>query len=819
MLGNNEPSYRQLVDNITDYAICMLDPAGRIISWNTGAELLMGYRREEIVGHSFACFYSEDERRTGLPERELAIARREGRYESEGWRIRQDGCAFWASVVIDAIHEQGELIGFAKVTRDRSEPRRLEQQRLEQERRFRLLVEGVTDYAIYMLNGDGTVANWNAGAEAIKGYTSDEIIGHHFSCFYTDEDRLADVPERELEIVRREGRYQAEGWRVRRDGRAFWASVVIDVIHDRGELIGFTKITRDMTERKQYEDELVRAREQTEQRNGELRTLTSFLNTVIDNIPTWVIVQDRTSGRVLLSNHGESAESRQHSSCPFGERLSPERILAHLDGEAGKVLMTDHPAETEITLQTEEGKSRLKCRTLVLQQEDRYSDNLMFLIEDVTEEHAANELIRHMAHHDALTNLPNRLLFGERLSYALRQAGDSGQLVGTLLLDLDNFKDVNDVLGHQAGDELLGQLAGRLGEALHASATLARIGGDEFAVVVPACQRHEEIEDIACRLVSISRAPFLINGHQIQTGVSIGIALSSMPAASAEQLFRQADLALYEAKRNGRNQYEFFSPRMEEMARHRLDIETDLRQAMSNNELLLYYQPIRRSASMDLSGYEALLRWHHPTKGLIPPLQFIPIAEETGLIHEIGTWVLTEACRAAMQWPVEQVVSVNLSPIQFARRNLVERVSGALEASGLPSARLELEITESVLLDETQRNLETLRQLKQLGVRIVLDDFGTGYSSLRYLRTFPFDKIKIDKSFINEVCESREALAIVRAITSMSRSLDIETTAEGVERVEQATLLQREGCSHLQGYFFGRPGLLDPQGRCHVKLA
>ncbi|RKR04182.1 PAS domain S-box-containing protein/diguanylate cyclase (GGDEF)-like protein [Kushneria sinocarnis] len=690
---------------------------------------------------------------------------------------------------------------------------------IDNDQSYRQLVENITDYAIYMLDPEGRIASWNAGARAIKGYDRDEVIGRHFSCFYSEEERRAGLPDRGLAAARQEGRYVAEGWRIRRDGSAFWASVVIDAVHEGGALIGFAKITRDMTERKRYEDELVHARQQTEQRNEELGVLSGFLNTVIDNIPTWVIVQDHGSGRVLLSNHDELPARPGKADERIGQASRPAQILAHLEAQAAEVMTTGRCVETEIELDTGAVPSRLKCRILILQGGEQHSGHLMYLIEDVTEEHAANELIRHMAHHDALTNLPNRMLFGERLGQALRHADDREQRVGTLLLDLDNFKDVNDVLGHQAGDELLGQLAGRLGEALNAGETLARIGGDEFAVVAPACRHHAEVEDLARQLVSVSRSPFFINGHQIQTGISIGIALSSEGVDSAEQLFRQADLALYEAKRNGRNQYEFFRCDMEEVARHRLDVETDLRQALTSHELLLYYQPIKNSANMALSGYEALLRWNHPTKGLIPPLQFIPIAEETGLIHEIGMWVLVEACREAMRWPPEQVVSVNLSPIQFGRRNLVDRVKGALATSGLAPQRLELEITESVLLDETQRNLETLRQLKQLGVRIVLDDFGTGYSSLRYLRTFPFDKIKIDKSFINEVCESREALAIVRAITSMSRSLDIETTAEGVERAEQVDLLQREGCSHLQGYLFGRPGRLDILDEGRVTLS
>ncbi|MDU3078174.1 MAG: GGDEF domain-containing phosphodiesterase, partial [Mixta calida] len=288
-------------------------------------------------------------------------------------------------------------------------------------------------------------------------------------------------------------------------------------------------------------------------------------------------------------------------------------------------------------------------------------------------------------------------------------------------------------------------------------------------------------------------------------GMSIGIAFADAELSSPEQLLRCADMALYEAKRNGRNRYEYFTLEMDVQARTRRSLENDLREAITENQLRLYYQPITNSEQKAIIGYEALMRWHHPVKGLIMPGEFIAIAEETGLIHSLGAWALYEACREAKNWPGDQTVSVNLSPVQFKNSALVSTVEGALRESGLEPWRLEMEITESVLLDDTLGNIRTLQSLKALGVLIALDDFGTGYSSLSYLRSFPFDKIKIDKSFISDMSDSREALAIIRAITGMSRSLDIQITAEGVESREQFDKLKEEGCTLFQGYFFGRP--------------
>lgn len=414
-----------------------------------------------------------------------------------------------------------------------------------------------------------------------------------------------------------------------------------------------------------------------------------------------------------------------------------------------------------------------------------------------------------MAHHDTLTGIPNRRLFRERLLKALSPEGRE-RSAAVLCLDLDNFKSVNDTLGHQYGDELLRQLARRLAKNLREQDTLARLGGDEFAVVLPGIEKTDDLRQMAQRLIDAVREPFQVDGHTVPVSVSIGIARATAQECGADHLLRYADMALYEAKRNGRNCLAFFKPEMEAAALKRHEMEMDLRQAILSQQLQLYYQPIKDASHVRTVGREALMRWQHPAKGLIMPNDFIPIAEETGLIHELGAFTLHEACREAMTWDAHETVAVNLSATQFTNNALVSLVESALATSGLPARRLELEITESVLLANSEANLTTLNRLKQLGVKVALDDFGTGYSSLGYLRTFEFDKIKIDKSFTQDVESSKEALAIIRAINGIGRSLDIPTTAEGVETAAQLERLTQEGCSHFQGFLLGRPVSHEP---------
>lgn len=423
---------------------------------------------------------------------------------------------------------------------------------------------------------------------------------------------------------------------------------------------------------------------------------------------------------------------------------------------------------------------------------------------DITQEVEAHDRANHLALHDALTGLPNRTLFRERLDVALPTAATGETKVAVLCLDLDHFKEVNDTLGHAAGDILLRELSNRLRSCVLPSDTVARLGGDEFAVVQIGVNQPVEALALSRRIIEAVRQPFLIEGQELYVGVSIGVCIATGSDDSTEAMLKNADIALYRSKQSGRGSVRIFEANMDLELQARKLLDYDLRQALVKDELEVFYQPLIGLEGKNITGIEALVRWRHPVRGLVSPDAFIPLAEENGLIISIGEWVLRTACRQATQWP-DMRVAVNLSPVQFKHRELVETVSQVLAETGLLPHLLELEITESVLLYDTKAALEVLTALKKLGVQIAMDDFGTGYSSLGYLNSFPFDKIKIDKSFITDINGNDKSNAIVKSVISLGQSLQMITTAEGVETFEQASFLRDEGCQQVQGYFFGRP--------------
>ncbi|WP_420223688.1 putative bifunctional diguanylate cyclase/phosphodiesterase [Pigmentiphaga litoralis] len=439
--------------------------------------------------------------------------------------------------------------------------------------------------------------------------------------------------------------------------------------------------------------------------------------------------------------------------------------------------------------------------------------------EDITERRKIEIKLAHMARHDALTGLPNRVLFREHMEQTLRQQPrDTGLAV--LSLDLDGFKNVNDSLGHPMGDALLQAVAERLRGCTRETDLVARLGGDEFAIIQKDVPQLADTRALANRIVEALNAPFEIDSQLIQIGASVGIAtlkdvLPAQGPLAADLFLKSADLALYRAKSEGRGTYRFFEAEMDALHEARRSLEVALRVALERQEFELFYQPLVNTAQQEISGFEALLRWNHPQRGVVSPMDFIPVAEELGLIKHIGRWVLHEACREAAGWPENVNIAVNLSSIQFRNHDLVGDVASALALSGLAPNRLELEITESLLLQDNAAVLATLHQLRKLGVSISMDDFGTGYSSLSYLQKFPFDKIKIDQSFIQRLSE-QDSVSIVRAVISLGRSLGMSILAEGVETAEQLKVLQAEGCWDIQGYLVSPPkpaldtiGLID----------
>ena len=412
---------------------------------------------------------------------------------------------------------------------------------------------------------------------------------------------------------------------------------------------------------------------------------------------------------------------------------------------------------------------------------------------------------QYLAHHDSLTGLGNRLLFKEQLEEALKDVSVASHPLAVLFLDLDGFKAVNDTLGHSIGDLLLKSVATKLRDILPRTDRIARLGGDEFAILqISAAQPGSSIA-LAEKIIEVVGQPNSIDGHDVTVGASVGIAVARPGDMNTENFLKSADLAMYSAKSDGRGTYRMFDPEMDAIVQARRLLERDMRTALAQDGFRLFYQPLVNLQTKKVTAFEALMRWQHPERGMVPPSDFIPVAEEMGLIVQLGEWALRQACAEATEWPDGICVSVNLSPLQFSKGNLVSSVMSALASAGLPAFRLELEITESVLLEKSERNITILNQLRDLGVRISMDDFGTGYSSIGYLRSFPFDKIKIDQSFVRDLLVDEGSLAIVRAIAGLGVSFGMITTAEGVETEEQMRCLNLEGCIEVQGYLYSRP--------------
>ena len=531
------------------------------------------------------------------------------------------------------------------------------------------------------------------------------------------------------------------------------------------------------------------------------------LSTAVNNIPQGLVLYD-ASARIIICNRpyiemfGLSPDVAKPG-CTMQRLIAHRQETGSFDGDVDAFCdaIINNVRLGKATRQLTEAPGG---RAIEIVNKPLQEGGWVATIEDITERTRTETKIAHMAHYDALTDLPNRVLFRERLEQALKMIRP-GEQVAVMYLDIDEFKSVNDALGHQIGDELLRVVADRLRSCVGVTAVAARLGGDEFAVIQTAIRSQTETMQLLAAIYQEIRQPIDCTGHLITTDASIGIAMAPGDGLDLDQLLRNADLALYGAKSDGRRTYRFFEPGMDARAKARRSLELELRQAIADGSFELHYQPLLHLEDNRISSCEALLRWRHPERGTISPADFIPIAEETGLINDLGHWVLNTACREAANWPDHIHVAVNVSPVQFKSQTLALNVAAALAASGLAASRLELEITEAVLIRDDDAALDMLHQLRELGVRIALDDFGTGYSSLSYLQRFPFDKIKIDRAFIADLGGTSASSTIVQAVVNIAAASDMTTTAEGVETEQQRNMLRILGCTEMQGYLFSRP--------------
>ncbi|SED27142.1 diguanylate cyclase/phosphodiesterase [Rhizobiales bacterium GAS188] len=543
--------------------------------------------------------------------------------------------------------------------------------------------------------------------------------------------------------------------------------------------------------------------------NADADQARAFLGAVIEHMPAMVTVTRAADGVCLLANRSakETLGLEEVAGARIYDLMTPEHSeFFALQDRALMESKAIQVSERDGVFGRGSAPMTIRTRKVAIAGEDDGSTAILTVAEDITEQKLAAARIERMAHRDALTDLPNRLAFRLELEAALRRRKRSDAKVGVLCIDLDNFKSVNDTLGHPAGDALLQAATERLTHCVRAGDMIARLGGDEFAVVQMGIAGPADAGRLAGRIVASMSEPFELAGHQIVIGASIGMAIAPSDGDDPDELLKKADMALYRTKSDGRNGFHFFEAGMDEALKARRVLEIDLRQALVEGAFELHYQPLFDLSRGVICCCEALIRWRHPRRGLVPPGDFIALAEETGIIVPLGEWVLRQACAEAARWPESVKLAVNISPVQFRSRNLVQVVISALASAGLPAHRLELEITENVLLNDTAGNIEMLHKLRECGVLIAMDDFGTGYSSLGYLRDFPFDKIKIDRSFVRDL-HDRNAQSIVKAVTGLATALGIATTAEGVETIEQLEHLRGEGCDEVQGFLISKPRL------------
>lgn len=664
---------------------------------------------------------------------------------------------------------------------------------------YRILVEGINDQAIIMLDHLGHVLSWNAGLQRLNGYTPNEIIGKHFSHFYSPEDISAGKPQDNLEHAKKNGAFTEQNWRVRKDGSRYLAHISITALLDASDkLLGYAKVFKDVN-----------------QRIGNLAVQLEGRHKA--HVADAILITDQQAN-IIRANQafrdltGHSAEDLQGQNARILSSGRNDKAFYKLMWDT---LLTNGAWTGEMLDKRKNGEV-FKTLVSISAIKNDYGDIIEYIAiyKDLSERSVEMEHSQRLAYFDPLTNLPNRRLLLDRLQMSIAAAARSRVHSALLFLDIDHFKSLNDTLGHDYGDQLLIQVATRIRSCVREVDTVARLGGDEFVVLFEQIDAKEEkawkkLGLVAEKIRTSLAAPYLLKNKEFQSSPSIGVTLFCGEGCTIETILKQADLAMYHAKQSGRNTVRFFDPHMQKAVEARALLESELSQAVPDRQLRLHFQ-LQVDSEMRPIGAEALVRWSHPSGGLISPMKFIPIAEESSLILMVGQWVLEAGCEQLAKWsrsPITKdlVLAINVSAQQFRMADIVDVVASAINKHQIDPSRLRLEFSESVVLNEDADLIAKLTQLKALGVKLALEDFGTGYSSLTYLRQLPIDQLKIDGSFVHEITSPNHDTVMVETILDMGSRFGLEMVAEGVESEAQLTFLRQHGCQTFQGYLFGKP--------------
>jgi diguanylate cyclase (GGDEF)-like protein/PAS domain S-box-containing protein len=790
--------YRALLEAAPD-AIIVVNQSGAIVLVNAQAEALFGYRRDELIGQRGEILVSEHFRGQHSEQHSRFLAAPLERPTVAGlelFGLRKDGSEFPVEIRLSPLDtKQGMWVSSA--IRDISARRRTE----EDLRRLASIVAS-SDDAIIGKTLEGIITSWNAGAERIYGYSAEEVIGKSVNML-VPINRLNEIVEILERLRRGEIVDHFETLRTRRDGKELDIEITASPIRDAMErIVGASTIGRDISVRKASEKQLV-------QMEGKYRGL-------LEAAPDAIVVVNQ-SGEIVLLNLQTEKQFGYNRDELMGQKVKKiipegfaERLIADGTRSVEDALAQQIGSGIELTGRRKDG-SEFPIEIMLSPLKSAEGILVTAAIRDVSVARAMSLQMTHLVQHDFLTGLPNRTLVNDRISQAIAFAQRYTKKVAVLFLDFDGFKHINDSLGHSIGDKLLQSVAKRLVKCVRGSDTVSRQGGDEFVALLLDVGQPEDAGITARRMLQVVSEPHCIDQHDLHITASIGVSIYPDDGLDAETLIKNADTAMYQAKEYGHQSCQFFKPAMSVRAVERQSIEESLRTALERQEFALHYQPKINLRTGDITGAEALIRWTHPVRGQLSPAQFIPVAEACGLILPIGNWVLREACKQAQAWVGAGLpmgtMAVNISALEFGDEKFLDRVFAILKDTGLDPKCLELELTESVLMKRAESTESILMTLRGHGVQLAVDDFGTGYSSLSYLRKFPIDALKIDQSFVRQITATPDETAIVTAVISMGRSLNLRVVAEGVETYEELAFLQAHQCDEAQGYYFSRPVL------------